>query len=745
MLEKPANSPGAAPVPELGTRNLAPDQPRESSREGLSGFISAIRQRRMTLVAVIVLVPLCTWLTLQQVTPLYTATGSLIYEPSAYKLRELESIVRQDPTTEGMMASQAEILQSLHIAQRVAERGNLFDSPEFNAALRPADFPHRLLSGLRELLGMETEAPPDDPVYGPVQDPARDRTLLVVKDRLHASPVRFSHVIEVTFIGADPLQAAAAVNNAMDVYIKDQYAAKHRLVDTATELLQNEARDLRRQVNQGEERISTYRGEHAMSQGMHAATGNEEITHLAEDLVKAQSELAAANARLDAARGKAGAEAQAAVAPSVVQLRAQLEQLAGQMQAQRSRLGSAHPEVQSLNRQFADGERALKAEIARVVASTDADQHAASEQVTTLEGLLARAKAAAQSADKAQIPLNAMNRDLDAARGQLQGVLERIQQTAQQAAVESSEAHEISEAIPPEHPTFPRTMPTMAASIAAGVFLGLVLVHILRLADTTLLSGEEVRRLTGVPCLALIPQLGKRELGHLKIHDYVVRRPLTAFAEQIRSLRAGVSLDIDHPQIITITSARPAEGKSLLTLALGRSAQLGGERVLLIECDLRQGTFQHRLDGSPSPGLAEVLRGDFKWREVLQSDPLTGMKFITGGAPGADVLGLFLSEEIRQLLVEVREDFDLILLDAPPVEAMTEARVAAALADATLLCVRWRSTQTKTLMHSVEMLRDAHAKIIGTVLTRVDPRVHLRSGHADAGVYHRRYKAYFKG
>ncbi len=745
MLEKAANSSGAAPVPEMGPRHLAPDQTRESSREGLSGFISAIRQRRMMLIAVIVLVPFCTWLTLQQVTPLYTATGSLIYEPSAYKLRELESIVRQDPTTEGMMASQAEILQSLHIAQRVAERGNLFDSAEFNVALRPADFVHRLLSGLRGLLGMETEAPPDDPVYGPVQDPARDRTLLVVKDRLHAAPVRFSHVIEVTFVASDPLLAAAAVNNAMDVYIKDQYAAKHRLVDTATELLQNEARDLRRQVSQGEERISTYRGEHAMSQGMHAATGNEEITNLAEDLVKAQSELAAANARLDAARGKAGAEAQAAVAPSVVQLRAQVEQLAGQMQAQRSRLGSAHPEVQSLNRQFAEGERALKGEIARVVASTDADQHAASEQVSTLESLLARAKAAAQSADKAQIPLNAMTRDLDAARGQLQGVLERIQQTAQQAAVESSEAHEISEAIPPEHPTSPRTVPTMAASLVAAVFLGLVLVHVLRLIDTTLLSGEEVRRLTGVPCLALIPQLGKRELGHLKIHDYVVRRPLTAFAEQIRSLRAGVSLDIDHPQIITVTAARPAEGKSLLTLALGRSAQLGGERVLLIECDLRQGAFQHRLDGSPSPGLAEVLRGDFKWREVLQSDPLTGMKFIAGGAPGADVLGLFLSEGIRQLLVEVREDFDLILLDAPPVEAMTEARVAAALADATLLCVRWRFTQTKTLMHSVEMLRDAHAKIIGTVLTRVDPRVHLRSGHADAGVYHRRYKAYFKG
>jgi succinoglycan biosynthesis transport protein ExoP len=75
---------------------------------------------------------------------------------------------------------------------------------------------------------------------------------------------------------------------------------------------------------------------------------------------------------------------------------------------------------------------------------------------------------------------------------------------------------------------------------------------------------------------------------------------------------------------------------------------------------------------------------------------------------------------------------------------MTEARVAAALADATLLCVRWRSTATNTLLHALEVLNDAHATVIGTVLTRVDPRVHLRSGYADAGVYHHRYKAYFR-
>jgi succinoglycan biosynthesis transport protein ExoP len=757
MLDRPAPT---SPFPNRDGRLPMSEPSRNVPRESLSGFLSAIRQRRKTLVAVILLVPFCAWLTLQQITPLYTATGSLIYDPSEYKPRELQSILRDTPTTEAMMSSQAEILHSLHIAQKVAERGNLFGNPRFNIALRPPGFISRTAIGLRSLLGMETDTPPEDPVYGPAIDPTRDRTFVAVQGALHASAVRFSHVVEVTFVADDPMVAAAAVNNAMDVYIKDQYGAKHRLVDTATALLEKQARDLRTQVRLAEERMSTYRTDHALSQGMHAGTDTEEITHLTEDLVKAQSERAAANARLDAARGRTGAQAQAAVAASVAQLRAVQEQLAGQIKAQQARFGSAHPEVLSLNRQYADGQRALGAETARVVAAMEADQHAATERVTSLEAILAEAKTAAEKSAHAQIPLNAMTRDLDAARGQLQAVLERMQQTTQQAAIESSEAHEISPAVPPEHPTYPRTAQTMAASMVAAVFLGLLLVYVLQLTDGSLHSGEELRCVTGMPCLALIPEAGKRALGHLKIHDYVARRPLTAFAEQIRSLRAGVALDVDHPQIIAITAARPAEGKSLLTLALGRSAQLGGERVLAIECDVRQASFQHRLigqmgpgqigpgqigPGQMGPGLLDVLRGEAAWSDTVQTDPITGMAFITAGKPGGDVLGLFLSDEMRQLLAEVRDHYDLILLDTPPVEAMTEARVAASLADATLLCVRWRSTQTKTLLHALGVLRDAHAKIIGTVLTRVDTRVHLRSGYADAGVYHRRYKAYFRG
>ncbi|MDR3529695.1 MAG: hypothetical protein P4L90_03915 [Rhodopila sp.] len=745
MLDRPTELSGSAPVPDGGARRTPSGPEHRLTRDSLPGFVSALRQRRTTLVATMLAVPLCAYLVLSQITPRYTATGSLIYQISEYQPRQLQSMVQPSPVTEATITSQAEVLESQHVAQRVAERGNLFANPEFNPFIRPPGLIQRLTGVVRRLLGMESGNAPQEPVYGPVIDRPRDITVMAVQAALHASPVRFSHVVEVTFTANDPTVAAAAVNNAMDIYIKGLYADRHAKIEAGTNLLLNQAKELRRVVEREEEKVSAYRAQHGLSQGIHAGTDTEQISHLSEDLAKAKSERASADAKLDAARGRAGATAQAAVAPSVERLREQQQQLAGQIKAQQARLGSAHPEVQGLGRQFAETQRALADETARVIAATEAEQHAAADRVATLERNLREAEAAATQAAKEQLPLNGIDRDLEAAREQLRSVLGLIQQTAHQTSLETSEAHEISQALPPERPESPRMVPAMAAAVAAGIFLGLMLVYVLYLTDSTLRSGDDLRLITGLPCLALIPEVGKRVLGHLKIHDYIARRPLTAFAEQVRSLRAGVSLDIAHPQIITITAARPAEGKSLLTLALGRSAQLGGERVLAIECDVRRATFQHRLDGRPAPGLMEILRGEAAWRDAVQDDPVTGMGFIAAGKPGGDVLGLFLSEPMRQLLAQVRDHYDLILLDAPPVEAMTEARVAAALADATLLCVRWRSTQTKTLLRAMEMLRDAHAKIIGTVLTRVDPRVHLRSGYADAGVYHRRYKAYFRG
>jgi capsular exopolysaccharide synthesis family protein len=726
------------PFPGWGGTSARPDPLARG--ESLPGLLPAIRQRRRILISTILAVPFSAFLVLQQIPPQYTATGSLIYQASDY-----QGTLRQDPITEATMASQAEVLQSLRIAQEIANRGDLFANPDFNASLRPPGPARRALSDLQFLLGMEPDIAADDQFVGPMRDRARELTLVAVHAALHATQVRLSHVLEVTFTAGDPIVAANAVNNAMDAYIKGLYADRHKKIGDGTTQFEAQAATLRANVQQYEEKIAAFRAEHGLSQGIHAGTDTEQITRLSEELAAARAQQAGADGRLDAARGQKGAAAQAAVAPSVVQLRAQQDRLAAQIQAEQGRLGSAHPEALGLSRQFNEGQRALAAETARVVAAIEADQHAAAERVRSLDSNLHATEEAAERSAREQIPLNAMTRDLDAARAQLQAVLERIQQTMHQASIEFPEAHEISRAIPPDRPSAPKTLQSMAAASAAGIFLGLLLVYLLHLNDRTVRSGGDIRRLTGLPCFALIPEVGRRALGHLGMDEYGVRRPLTVFAEQVRALRASLSLSADRPRVVAVTAARPSEGKSVMTLSLGRSAQVSGERVLAVECDVRQPSFQRRLGRPPAPGLMDILRGHIEWQTAVQDDPVTGMHVIPAGKPGGDIPGYFLSDDMRRFLAEVRNRYDLVLLDVPPVEAVTEARIAASLADATLLCVRWRSTRDATLLRVVEMLRDAHAKVIGTIMTRVDPHAHLRSGYADAAIYHRRYKTYYRG
>ena len=755
--------------------------------------IGVFRRYLWAFLAMVVLVPGCAWIAIERTAPRYTASGSLIYEPSDYKARELESILRSDPITDAVMSSQAEILQSLKVAQRVAERGNLYANPEFNPTLRPPGRIIRLIARVRALFG-PAEDPPST-VYGPEPDPGRDATVQAVHDALRAAPLHSSRVLEVSFTAGDPLVAAAAVNNAMDVYIKDQFTAKAAAVRRATLWLDERADALRGEVRRQEDRIAAYRAEHNFSQGMHAGLDAEKISHLNEDLIRARAELAAADARLDAARGRAGAAAQAAIASSVVPLRTSLEQLTAQYQAQTSRLGANHPDVRSSLRQVEDARRSVDAEVARVVAATDQDRRAAYERVTTLERNLRTAQTEADAEAKAQIPLNAMQRDAEASRAQLLAVLERIQQTAQQHALETSEAHEISLALAPRQPSWPRTVPMMGGAVAAGVVLGLLLVHVLYLMNATLSSGEDVRALANLPCYALVPELTRRELRGTPIEEFVLRRPLTAFAEQIRAVRAGLWLGVERPRVVAITAARPSEGKSTLALAVARSAALSGERVLLIDCDIRRPSLAHRLRADNSRGLSDLLRGTAGLLDVMHADHLSGARFVRGenraaegmsggnpggtaggtagepaageeptearlaavgetrggmhfvpaGQPRGDTFGLFMGPEMARLLAEARREYTLIVLDTPPVQAITEARVLSAVADATILCVRWRVTPRDVVNYALELLEDAHADVSGVVLTRVDPRAHVRSGYADADIYHRRYKAYFEG
>jgi capsular exopolysaccharide synthesis family protein len=413
------------------------------------------------------------------------------------------------------------------------------------------------------------------------------------------------------------------------------------------------------------------------------------------------------------------------------------------MQSLLRRLGPSHPDAQSLRAQLGVADDAVAAEIARVVAATEAGVRGDRERVATLEQDLREVQRRLEQDSQAQISLNAMQRDAEASRSLLQAVLERMQETAQLSAIETPDAHEISLALPPARPSSPRVAAWMAAATASGTLLGLLLVYLRELADNTFHSGDDIRSVLGLPCFALIPRIPRGALGRLTLAEYAARKPLSPFAEQLRALRAGLSLWHGRPRIVAVTAARAQEGKTTVTLALGRLAAMNGERVIVVDCDIRQ-SLGRPTQGDMRPGLVDCLQGRAVTADVIQKDAGPGMDYLPCGHGEADTLGLLMSATMAQLLQTLQHDYDLVLLDAPPAQAITDARIVCGLAEATLLCVRWCGTPRDKVLNTLEALEAAHANVVGAALTQVDVSAHVRSGYADAEVYHPRHGGYFR-
>jgi polysaccharide biosynthesis transport protein len=740
MLDKPAGPAHARPFAGPG-RDF--DGGLETGAGlGVRAILSVLRRRKATLIGCALLIPALAAVAISRMTPLYTATGVLIYEPDQFKPPELQSILQVDPTTEAVMSSQAEVLRGLRLIEPVAQQLNLFANPEFNGALRPQPWYSRLLRRASALFSDDTVSPE---VAGPSSASPGGSVLLAVQRALDVRTVNASHVLQVSFTAEDPVIAAAVVNNLMDAYIKAQLAAKFNAVDKARTWLETRAKELRAEVRAAEDRIANYRAKHGLVQGVHAGLDTEQISQITEDLGRARSDLAAAEGRLDSARGHAGATALAAVAPSAEQLREQDSSLTAQLQSLTSRLGPNHPEVLALRREIDQVRHDLTTETGRVLAAEEADVRAAQERVTALEQDLADSKAHVDRSEQSEIPLNALERDADASRTLLAAVLQSLQETAQRAAVETVDAHEVSLALPPDAPSFPRSGPMLAAAVAFGLLFGLFVVYLQELADTSLRSGDDVRGALELPCFALIPEVPRRRLGRLTVGDYAVLKPLSGFAEQIRALRAGLWRGgAARPRAIAVTAARQGEAKTTVALSLGRIAAMTGERVILLDCDLRRPELARLLGAEGRPGLAECLLGNETLGSVTRNDPLTSMAYIPAGAAGKDMGGLFMSEAMARVLQTLRQEYELVLMDAPPALAVSDTRMIAHFADATLFCARWRRTRRETVHNAIELLEEAQANVVGIALTRVDARAHGRSGYADAEACNSRYRQYFR-
>jgi capsular exopolysaccharide synthesis family protein len=226
--------------------------------------------------------------------------------------------------------------------------------------------------------------------------------------------------------------------------------------------------------------------------------------------------------------------------------------------------------------------------------------------------------------------------------------------------------------------------------------------------------------------------------------DYLLAKPLSTFAESFRKLRAAIlySKVGEAVKVIAVTSSLPGEGKTTTTFSLARTLATSGANVIIVDCDLRQSAINRFLPEVPKLGLLEVLNGVCTLDEALISDP-SGAKVLAltkSAYTPRDVLG---SPAMLRLLGELRNRFDVVLLDTAPLLAIADTRILAPHTDAVVMLARWKKTPVKAITAAIGLLHGRGVFLAGLALTQVDLKAQTRYGYGGADYYYKSYRKYY--
>ncbi|HEX6750215.1 MAG TPA: polysaccharide biosynthesis tyrosine autokinase [Longimicrobium sp.] len=366
-----------------------------------------------------------------------------------------------------------------------------------------------------------------------------------------------------------------------------------------------------------------------------------------------------------------------------------------------------------------------------------------------LEGLDSQIGSAEQTLSRFNSALGAIpSREVEFARlsrnqelvGELYKLLQtRLKEAEIRQAGQASDIRVIDAALVPTRPMAPRPLRTGVLSLMLGLLAGLAAALAREVLDTKVRTKEDVQAATsGMPVLALIPRFrlqtegqngsrarrvsGDRIAGLLPV---VQANPQSPAAEAFRALRTTLAFStLDRPpQALVITSAVPGEGKSTSSVNLALTQAQQGARTLLVDADLRRGTLHNLLQTPSEPGLTHVLLGRASLDEALVEVPGEHggvLHFLPTGVFPPNPAELLGSDAMARLMKELRSRFDAIVLDAPPLNLVTDASIMARLVDGAVLVTRTGFTDKRALQHAAMQLQQVHARICGVVLNDVD-------------------------
>ena len=724
-------------------------------------LLAILKRRRRIIVSTVVLITAIATLIGLQITPKYTATALIMIDPRKERIVNVEEVLQGLNPDAAVVETQIKVLASRDHAERVMAALRLFDDPEFIPE-RPGkgqDLVFRIDGPVAKVLSLlprdfliATRIAEEPIVQLEVEDPwqVREAAIEAFRDKLKVRQEGRSYVIAVSFTSVDPRKAARIANAVAQLYVDEQREAKVEATREASSWLAQRLEALRQEVERAEKAVEEYRAQYELVAVGGSSIKEQELLQLNRELSDARADLAEREAVLarvrELQRRGEGLDAVADViqSPVIINLREQEALLVKEEAELRTYYGEKHPKMRNLLLEKEQLNEKIAREVKRIIRNLENDVAVARARVRELTSQLEALTAETEGQRAKLVKLNELEREAQAARQLYETFLQRFMETREQADIVKSDVRIVSRAAPPESPSTPGPKLFAAVGFTASTMLGVLLALLRERLDSGLRSARDIERVLGLPTFGLVPRLEKLKKGQ-RPHEYLLQKPLSAYAEAIRSVFTSLQLsDVDEPpKVVLITSSIPEEGKTTLAVSLATFAAQSSQKTLLVDLDLRHPNIQREFGFLPEAGFVEYMAGERRLEEVIRRDERTGVDClpIRRQAPNpTDLLG---SRRMREMIQELRRFYDFIVIDSAPVLGVTDSRVIARVVDKVLFAVRWEKTDDKTAANALDALREARADVAGAVLTLVDVKKHAQYGYGDVGQYYGKYKRYY--
>jgi polysaccharide biosynthesis transport protein len=683
----------------------------------------AIMLRKWSILALAMLVAVIAFVAVSQMVPVYRSSATVLIEIDRTKLVPIgDAYNGVGSYFREYFQTQAEVLRSREVAQRVVTKLKLAEHPEFDPRQRKP-------SALETWMGEHVPALKASFWGSPgVLDEASVEAEVLQRyaERLSIEPVRQSQLIKVSFDAHDASLAAAVANATAQAYIQADLDARSTINQNAGQQINERLAELKAMLDASEKALQAYRDREGMLDNKSTVLGGtarqlDELTQKLVDVRVRRSEAEQAYNQVKAGEATNYESVPAVVKSSSVQRAKEVEAEAEKKLAEVSqRYGPDHPKFVAGSSDVSAARANTRRQIQNLVASVVKEYEAARATEKTIQEALGQSKATIQNLNRKEIQLGMLEREAVTNRQLYQAFLSRFKETSATKDAQGSNARVVDAAVPALSPIRPAKTRTVTIATGFSLLLGVIGAVLLYRFNNTLQTSEDVEKKLHRSFLTALPILPRRNTKNRG--QVVLDQPHDLYAESIRVASTEVMLSaLKTPRkIVTVTSCVLDEGKSTFAINFAFS-QAKAKRVLLIEGDMRRPCFDKVMQlAAGQKGLSELLSGAGTLEECLLEVEGTGLHVIAAGHVPPNPQELLVSRKFSDVLTTLRARYDMIIIDSPPVQLVSDALVIGAQSTGLIFIVKADDTPVPLAKRALKRIASANIPVFGVVLNQQD-------------------------